>query len=499
MFNHLALFNFKVLKKCKMLNLGKINIICGKNNSGKSTILQALRNQDKRSIGIFFDSKLFEEFFNQLVGRRIWGGDNQILNDSFKRILKEVIQNNNVWFPEDYSLLVRKIIEKRERDINLSNHPFNQDVFKISYLNLFEEDLKPILIPPKRDLKFNIQIQTDEEISPEGNGILNYLFFAKNQEADSKNRKIYEEILKAFKKISSDYDFDIISDSGNILRLKFSSPSKSWIPAEDCGLGLQELILILYYAIHPDYKIILVEEPENHLHPEMQKKLLYFLRNTIDKQFFITTHSNVFLDNALIDKVFFTQFDNEIVVSDATSRASILDNLGYSVTDNLVSDLVILVEGPKDTPVIEEFLIKFGLYEKYTIKIWPLGGDIMDQLDISVFAEHYKLIGLIDNDPESGPIRKRFKENCDKYSIEVHKLEKYSIENYFTIRALKEVFGAQLDEHFAEIRPDLKLEKQIGFNVKNKSHRLAKTMTIEEIRDTDLYEFFEKVQRKLEN
>jgi hypothetical protein len=81
-------------------------------------------------------------------------------------------------------------------------------------------------------------------------------------------------------------------------------------------------------------------------------------------------------------------------VSDKTSKASMLDDLGYSVADNLVSDLVILVEGPKDRPIIEEFQLKIPTANSYNIKIWPLGGDIMDQVDLSVIVENRKAIAL---------------------------------------------------------------------------------------------------------
>jgi len=40
-----------------------------------------------------------------------------------------------------------------------------------------------------------------------------------------------------------------------------------------------------------------------------------------------------------------------------------------------------------------------------------MGGDIMSQLDLSVFTASYKVIALVDSDPGSGKERKRFEDN----------------------------------------------------------------------------------------
>jgi AAA domain, putative AbiEii toxin, Type IV TA system len=265
------------------------------------------------------------------------------------------------------------------------------------------------------------------------------------------------------------------------------------IGAEACGLGLQDLLVILFFSINRDYTIVLIEEPESHLHPDMQRKLLYFLREHTSKQFFLTTHSNVFLNDTLVDRVFFTRFEESVQVDDATARAAILNDLGYAVTDNLVSDLVILIEGPSDAPIIKEFLAKMDLPSSYDIKVWPLGGDIMDQLDLSVFVQSYNLIALIDNDPGSRSVRERFIENCIQYGIEIHKLDRYAIENYFSLRALKEVFHSQIPSTITTINPTTKLEEQIKINVKKNNRKLAEVMTLSEIEGTDLYTFFNKV------
>jgi len=188
-----------------------------------------------------------------------------------------------------------------------------------------------------------------------------------------------------------------------------------------------------------------------------------------------------------------------VKVDDVTSRASMLDDLGYSVADNLVSDLVVLVEGPTDAPVLEEYFVKLGLFDKFNIKIWPLGGDMMDKVDLSVFAQNYKIIGLIDKDPESTKIRNRFKKKCEENGIEVIQLRRYSIENYFTIRVLREIFGTQIPGHIATIDSIKKLEEQIGIDVKKNNRRLAKAMTDDELKATDdLYKFLERIKELCE-
>ncbi len=170
--------------------------------------------------------------------------------------------------------------------------------------------------------------------------------------------------------------------------------------------------------------------------------------------------------------------------------------MGYTVADNLVSDLIILVEGPTDRPVLEELLLKIGILEKYDIKIWPLGGDIMAQLDLSVFAEKYKIIALIDKDIESKKIRQKFEENCKIFDIPVHKLERYAIENYFTLEALKTVFGPQIPESITKIKPNIKLQTQLGIDVKKNNRKIVRQMSLNDIKDTDLYTWLENIPKK---
>jgi 5S rRNA maturation endonuclease (ribonuclease M5) len=127
--------------------------------------------------------------------------------------------------------------------------------------------------------------------------------------------------------------------------------------------------------------------------------------------------------------------------------------MGYVISDNLVSDLFILCEGPKDIQVLDELFFKMGLAEKYRIKMWPLGGDIMNQLDLSVFQESHKLMALIDADPKSDTVRKNFIKQCNEKAIPVHRLQRYAIENYFTLSAIEKATHGKIPEGLTKLDP----------------------------------------------
>jgi hypothetical protein len=183
---------------------------------------------------------------------------------------------------------------------------------------------------------------------------------------------------------------------------------------------------------------------------------------------------------------------------DASSKAEALNELGYSVIDNLTADLVILTEGTTDIPVLEEFLNKMGIYGAYNIKFWPLCGDTMSQIDISVLTEKKNIVALIDKDPQSGHSREEFKSKCNELNVHVTQLKRYAIESYFPPRVLNKIFADKIKTPIAKIDFDKKLEDQLGFGIKKENRAVAKEMTLEEVKDSeDLYVFLEEVKRFL--
>lgn len=500
MFTNLKLLKLPAGGECTLLNIGRINVICGKNNSGKSTILRAIDNRETRASGRQLSDSDITHIASSSFPNALRTDDHRIRSrdsERYERVLLRARDERKLWFSTEAEEFAKEALEYYQGTIKRDG--FDRASVTHAFDASFKDNMQTVLIPPKRNLEISKEIVAlgNRKIRPDGAGILNYLFYARSQPESSEARLLYTRLNDAFFNISSGFRFDVFMDDGANIHLNIAYKDQSWVSAEACGLGLQDLISILFFAISPAYPIILIEEPESHLHPDMQRKLLYFLRTETEKQLFITTHSNIFLDNALIDRVYFTSFTDSIRVDDATRRASILDDLGYSVADNLVSDLVILVEGPSDVGVVEEFLFKMGLYGKYDIKIWPLGGDIMDKHDLSVFADRYSIIALIDNDPGSKKIREQFKRNCERLKIPVYHLKRYAIENYFTVQALNAVYPHEMPAAVSAVAHGQKLEKQIGFNVKGQNRAIARAMSLDDIKGTDLYNFLSEVEKML--
>jgi predicted ATPase len=128
------------------------------------------------------------------------------------------------------------------------------------------------------------------------------------------------------------------------------------MPIEALGTGIQEVIILAAAATVLDQKVVCMEEPELHLNPLLQKKLMRFLQDRTTNQYFIATHSAALMDTPDAEVYHLEMRGGNTNVERVTSdrhRSRICADLGYHPSDLLQSNCVVWVEGPSDRVYVE--------------------------------------------------------------------------------------------------------------------------------------------------
>lgn len=145
------------------------------------------------------------------------------------------------------------------------------------------------------------------------------------------------------------------------------------------GAGIREALrLILDYELnHPD--ILLVEEPEIHLHPALETSMMRYLKAIGQHcQIFITTHSTNFLDAAEMRNVYLASIKSSTtlqLISVEEAEESIPRELGIRLSSLFMFDRLIFVEGPTDEDVFRELASTLKInFAQAGVGFVPMGG-----------------------------------------------------------------------------------------------------------------------------
>lgn len=125
------------------------------------------------------------------------------------------------------------------------------------------------------------------------------------------------------------------------------------------GSGIKEALRLLLDVEFEHPNILLVEEPEIHLHPALETSMMRYLKRISCKsQVFITTHSTNFLDTAEMNNVYLVTKSNstqihQIDIGEAEAR--IPQELGIRLSSLFMFDRLVFVEGISDEEAIREW------------------------------------------------------------------------------------------------------------------------------------------------
>jgi hypothetical protein len=215
-------------------------------------------------------------------------------------------------------------------------------------------------------------------------------------------------------------ELDIPHDAGMILVRR----GDLILRLEHLGTGVHQVVILAAAATLIENSVVCMEEPEVHLHPLLQRKLIRYFSENTSNQYLIATHSAHMLDHerATVFHVQHSASGTEVQHAGTPQKVSNLcADLGYRPSDLLQANAVIWVEGPSDRVYLRHWLSLADpdLVEGIHYSIMFYGGRLLNHLTahdpevddfISLRRLNRHIAVLIDSDKD----RPRAKLNATK-------------------------------------------------------------------------------------
>lgn len=324
MLDSIFIKNYKNLNKLTIQNLEMVNLITGKNNTGKSTFLEAIA---------LYTSQASAAVLNEILDDR---GEKLRNKGSIKdktetnfAAFSSLFTKRNTSFSPDNQI----IIGPTSKDL-FNQEDFTRNKLKIRFVKYFTEmedhpdetglARKKIFIEnnqfTRSDSKIGLEIKIDEKqrlipLESELNGRISRpslfdkatVFFVKTKNFNPENNaRLWDQIaltdnehyvVEALQLIDPKVErITFIGDNSlsrsAVVKLKGSSEI---VPLLSLGDGLNRIFSIILSLINAGNGLLLIDEFENGLHYAVQAKLwelILLLSDKLNIQIFATTHSN---------------------------------------------------------------------------------------------------------------------------------------------------------------------------------------------------------------
>lgn len=494
---------FRTLHEVEAITPGHLTVICGPNNAGKSSLLEALelypklvslvmerRNRDSDNEGPELSGRetakiaidlTSASFIELLMEHRAGEADAHTLAHAACESLGGPLWlhfNNGGdrgWqFDPEPTVKPLQDLHASWRRSRATAPPAVQaflraggasqssDHIKVTWV---KEVAKKCLSVPRVERIPDIRREAEKPLSADD---LWRLCQASARQTDGVSR--IEEWAATLEKILQDvfgtevrYEVRPESGSGDF-RLRIDGQED--VPLDYVGAGVREVVAIAFTALKTrDAGVLAIEEPENCLHPVAVRRLVRALPRRAEVQLFVSTHASAVVNSdpdAVIHLTRTGATSTSRQVQGAPGRYEAVRSLGYSPADLVLTPCALWVEGPSDRLYLRAWLARENLVEGLHYQTMFFGGALAANVTTSSDTLPDQTLAAIRNlgrhcavvvDSDRSRPRARLKQHVQRFKAEVdgdahaHLLVTHGreIENYLPLTVtnhVRKVHGA---------------------------------------------------------
>lgn len=392
-------------------SIKKLNIFIGKNNSGKSTLLRFLKYFALNSSNLKeFPHSIEEEHkrngkpvsVSLLLTHSELGYPTYIDSYNHERLEKFVpnpiwcdyhIRSNNISLESGFlDSLDNNVLLKMQSQYSSAPKSTLQTavINKITnhVISNYSKIFKDVIYIPHFRVINTTDFGSNNLFEIDGSSIILKMFEMQNpaigQEHQKEQFRKIQQFVRQLLKVDT-LEIEIPHTKDNLFVNMFNNR----LPLESFGTGIHQLVILCSALVINEDKIVCIEEPEIHLHPELQRMFLDFLIEETNNVYFISTHSNVFVDFHNDIQTNHVTYDGSATkitqIQESDAAYELLNDLGYKNSDLLQSNGVIWVEGPSDRVYLNKWisLLAPDLEEGLHYSIMFYGGKLLSHLAIN--------------------------------------------------------------------------------------------------------------------
>lgn len=451
--------NFKALDDFTV-HIKEFNILTGPNNNGKSTILDGIRVlQAALRFAYRYNPKPLKLPFGIISS---WGYE--IPETSLPITVANIQTNFNM---DEPSLIIFKLSQGNTLTILFHpDHPIylyfdtNNKMPKTAKEFRNEFALNISIVPTLGPFEIEEEILGDEYVKRWYGSRRSPRMFRSYWMHNPKDFEEFKELVeKTWEGTSIAYP-ERVEFSKQLIMFCYENR----MPREICwsGFGFQIWLQLLTHVVHSkNSDLIVVDEPEIYLHPDLQHKVLEILKK-LESKIILATHSVEIINSVEPSDVLLIDKKNKFAkrISDMTGLQGVSLLLGSGQNIQLTrlarGKKILFVEG-KDIKLLSRFA-------KVCVREEMFGTGILTVIPIEGFSKHEKIIHtnwaftqilgeelkiavLLDRDYRTTEEVKVVLEKLEKEVALVHILSKKEIENYFIIpNAIEKAILQRIEE-----------------------------------------------------